>query len=84
MTTVRLSIEPELCGPVSVGTVTVIKLLCDHLRVSLAEAKGYVDRCVFDGEEVELTAPSAEAAAQLVAALAKLPARPCVRAVLSG
>ncbi len=82
MTTVRLSIEPELCGPVSVGTVAVIKLVREHLGVSLAEAMDSVNRCVFDGEEVELFAPSTETATRLVAALAELPPHPLVRAVV--
>ncbi len=80
VTTLRLSIEPELCGPVSVGTARVIKLVIEHLGVSLSEAMASVDRCVFDGEEVELVAPSAEAATRLEAALAELPAHPRVRA----
>lgn len=80
MISVRISIEPQLCGPVSVGTVAVIKLVRDHLGVSLAEAMSCVDRCVFDGEAVELGAPSSHAAARFVESVAALPAYPRVRA----
>jgi hypothetical protein len=62
MATVHLRIEPDLCGPVSVGTVRVIRLLCDCLALSLSDAVGYVNRAVFDGETVSIATPSAEAA----------------------
>src|SRR5262245_21288834 len=60
---VQLNVEPVFCGPVSVGTVELIKLVRERFGLSLAEAKAYVDRCVFDGETVALVAPTAEAAA---------------------
>ncbi len=66
MSTVHLRIEPDLCGPVSVGTVRVIHLLSDCLALSLSEALDYVDRAVFDGETVAIVAPSAEAAERFV------------------
>ena len=79
MPTVTLYIEPELCGPMSIGTVAVIKLVMQHLALGPREASEYVDRCVFEGNaEVHIPAPSAEAAARFIAAVAALPAVPRV------
>jgi hypothetical protein len=61
--TVHLNVEPVFCGPVSVGTVELIKLVRERFGLSLAEAKAYVDRCVFDGATVAIVAPTAEVAA---------------------
>ena len=79
---VRLSIEPELCGPISVGTVAVIRLLERHLALPLPEAMRAVERAVWDGAEVELDAASPGAASALLQALAGLPPVPRVRAWL--
>jgi hypothetical protein len=79
---IRLSIEPDLCGPVSVGTVAVIRALCDKLGVSLAEANALVDACVFEGREVEIHASSDEAGRALIEALARTQAGPRIRAVV--
>jgi ribosomal protein L7/L12 len=68
---IQLRIDPVFCGPVSVGTVGVIKLLRQHLGVSLAEAKGYVDRCI-EGETVRITMETREAATDLVRKAAAL------------
>jgi hypothetical protein len=68
-----LSIEPDMCGPVSVGTVSVIQLLRAELDLGLKEAMEYVNRCVFDGETVEIPAPSREAADRALALLARHP-----------
>ncbi|MCC6903526.1 MAG: hypothetical protein IT377_31450 [Polyangiaceae bacterium] len=73
MVTVVLSIEPDLCGPVSVGTVRVIRTLEQSLGLCLADALAVVNRAVFDGETVHVPAPDAEAARRCVAALATLP-----------
>ena len=61
MATVHLHVEPVFCGPASVGTVGLIKLLQSRFGLSLAEAKVLVDRCVFARQTVALAA-SAEAA----------------------
>lgn len=71
MPTLRLSVEPEFCGPFSVGTVQLIKELREHLGVGLAEAHEYVSRCV-DGEQVEITV-SNEKAELLLRAIADYP-----------
>jgi len=76
MSAVRLSIQPELCGGMSVGTVKVIRLVSRHGHLSLGEAKDFVDRCVFDGETVSIPMPSAEDASLLVDALKALPVVP--------
>ncbi len=62
MPTIHLRIQPDLCGPVSVGTVGVIRLLSAHLGLSLADALAIVNRCVFDGECVAIPAPSTDVA----------------------
>ena len=64
MSTIHLRIEPVFCGPASVGTVELIKVLRDRFELSLPEAKAYVDRCVFNGETVALVASTHEAAAE--------------------
>jgi hypothetical protein len=61
--TVCLRVEPVFCGPASVGTVRLIKLIRERFGLSLVDAKAQVDRCVFGGETVALTAPAEEAAA---------------------
>lgn len=73
MASIILSIEADLCGPVSVGTVSVIQLLRTELDLGLNEASEYVNRCVFDGETVEIPAPSLEAAQRALARLARHP-----------
>jgi hypothetical protein len=52
-----MQIQPKLCGPASVGTVELIKVLRDQCHLSLAEAKNYVDRCVFEGAEAIIPIP---------------------------
>ena len=69
-----VSIEADLCGPISVGTVSVIRALIAHLGLSLSEAEALVDRCVFDGERVQIAAPSRAAAEALLAAWKLTPA----------
>ena len=54
MATLLLKVEPCIRFRVSVGTTSLIKLLRQHLNPGLAEAKEYVDRCVFGGEEVAI------------------------------
>ncbi len=76
MSSVRLSIQAQLCGPVSVGTVTVIRLVGQHAHLAVREAKEFVDRCVFDGETVSIPMPSLEDASLLVHALRLLPEVP--------
>lgn len=81
MTTVRLSVEPVFCGPFSIGTVGLIKLVRERFNLSLGEAKALVDRCVFHGETVALVAPTEAEAALFVREVAALesPARFQVR-----
>lgn len=76
--TVSLRIEPELCGPFSLGTVAVIKLLARYLELALPEAMSLVDRCVFEAETVRVPAASRDAAAALLRAANELPAVPRV------
>src|SRR5690242_10748232 len=80
MSAVRLSIQAQLCGPISVGTVKVIRLVSEHARLTLSEAAKFVDRCVFDGETVLIPMPSPEAASLLVDALRALPEVPRIEA----
>ena len=73
MAVVRLAIDSELCGPISIGTVAVVRLLHEHLGLSIDAATACVDRCVFDTETLHLELPSREAAERLVRALTALP-----------
>jgi len=61
--TIQLRVEPVFCGPSSVGTVELIKLIRKRFGLSLADANAYVDRCVFAGEIVTIPAESPETAA---------------------
>ncbi|HET7542791.1 MAG TPA: hypothetical protein VFK05_23125 [Polyangiaceae bacterium] len=74
MARVVLSIEGDLCGPMSIGTVAVIRALERHLGLSLAEASRCVDRCVFEGEQLTLAVATRRSAEHLLAELARLPA----------
>jgi len=80
MTRIALRIEPDLCGPMSIGTVAVIRNIARHLDLPLAEANELVDRCVFDEQAVTLPAPSRAAADALLAAFRRLPAAPRIHA----
>ena len=73
MTTIELAIEAEFCGPISMGTVAVIRALMTHLELPLSNAVELVDRCTFAGERVALSAPSRAAAEALLAELGVLP-----------
>jgi|GEM_PF-1090203 len=84
MTALVLSIDGDCCGPVSVGTVAVIRALEKHLALSVSEATELVNRCVFEGERVSLSAPTPSAARSLLAEFARLPAAPRLHASLSG
>jgi hypothetical protein len=83
VSTVSLSIEADLCGPVSVGTVSVIRALMTHLALPLDDAAALVNRCVFDGECVALAAPSLAAAEALLGAFRASHAASRVRAAIS-
>lgn len=72
MASISLRVDPDLCGPVSVGTVGLIRLLAEHCELSLPDATEWVNRCVFDGEVVSVPAPTAEAAEHFAAAVAVL------------
>ena len=83
MTTISFSIQPDLCGPNSVGTVGVIRALMSHLWLSVDEAEALVNRCVFDGEQVEIAAPSHAVAEALLAAWRLTPAAARISASIS-
>lgn len=53
----RLTIEPKFCGPVSVGTINIIKLIKDRCDLGLSEAKEYIDMAVFEGHTVDIPLP---------------------------
>lgn len=72
MATVTLSIQARLCGPVSIGTVDVVKAVQTHAGLGLGDAKALVDRCVFDGETVAIADLSDVSASALVTALRSL------------
>ena len=82
MATINLTIEPEFCGPISMGTVAVIRALVAHLSLPVDEAEALVDRCVTAGEQVAIPAPTRLAAEALLAALQRVPAAPRIHATL--
>jgi hypothetical protein len=79
----RLAIQAELCGPVSIGTVAVVRVMRDQLGLPTGVATALVERCVFDGEIVNLSVNSREIADRFVQALAALPSGPRVSVELS-
>ncbi len=83
MAILELSIEAELCGPISVGTVAVVRALIEHSGLPLADAVALVDRCTFAGERVTVQLPSPAAAQALLSALARVPAAPRIHAAIA-
>lgn len=75
---VRITINGKFCGPISVGSIAIIQLLREHAGHTLTEAKEIVDRCVFEGETVDVLMPSPKAAHMLIQSLKLLPANPVV------
>ena len=63
---VALKVTPVFCGPASVGTVNLIKVVRESMGVSLAEAKELVDDSVFKGEELHLEFVSRDQAQSFV------------------
>jgi len=82
MLRIELSIDGDCYGTLSVGTVAVIRALQKHLELSLSEATELVNRCVFEGERVSLSASTRDAAQALLAEFARLPAAPRLHASL--
>ncbi len=83
MSTLELSVEAELCGPISMGTVAVVRALVEHSGLPLTDAIALVDRCTFAGERVAITLPSNAAAEALLSALARVPAAARIRASIT-
>jgi hypothetical protein len=83
MTLIALTIVGAFCGPMSIGTVAVIRAIEQHLGLPLAEANEFVDRCVFGGEKVLLPAPTRAAAEALLAAFGRLPAAARIHASIA-
>lgn len=83
MTQILLTIEGDCCGPMSIGTVAVIRAIEKHLGLSLATASSSVERCVFEGEQIALAAPSRRSAEALLAEFGRLPAAARIRASIS-
>ena len=54
----RISVDPKFCGPVSLGTVDLIKIVRERCSFGLAEAKRYIDDAVFGGEIVDIPLPA--------------------------
>jgi hypothetical protein len=67
-----MSIQTRFCGPASVGTVDVIKLVRARAGLTLRAAKALVDRCVFEGETVSISGLSLADAVALIQGLRSL------------
>ena len=80
MPILRICIEPEFCGPVSVGTIAPVKVLREELGIRLGEAKEHIDRCVFGGETVDIEIESVELARSIADKLNATPPPAKVRA----
>jgi hypothetical protein len=79
-----LKITPRFLGPASVGTVELIKLLRQQLALPLSAAKGFVDRCVFDGETVVIPLPDSVDSAGLLNAIKSLDTPAVIDASIKG
>ena len=84
MSVFKLSIQARRCGPVSAGTVDVIKAVRLHAGVALPEAKALVDRCGLEGETATIPALSDLAANAPVAKLRQLPDAPPIDVRVEG
>ncbi|MES1173503.1 MAG: hypothetical protein ABUL62_04165 [Myxococcales bacterium] len=84
MSILELTIEAELCGPISMGTVAVVRALMEHSGLALEAAVALVDRCTFSGERVAVPLPSSAAAEALLAALQQVAAAPRISASITG
>jgi hypothetical protein len=82
MVLVTLSVEPDLCGPVSVGTVCLVKLLAEWLELPLAQSVSAVDRCVFEGDSLRVRFSSPDLARRLLRQLSELPLANRINATL--
>lgn len=83
MTHIVLRIDGDVCGVTSVGTVAVIRALERCLGLSLSAATEVVNRCVFEGEQVKVPAPTRAAAEALLIQFQTLPAAARIRAELT-
>ena len=83
MTVIVLTIEGDLVGPMSIGTVAVIRALEKHLGLPLAEAIELVERCVFEGRAFRLQAPTHAAAQGLLSEFSRLPAASRIHASIA-
>ena len=52
-----LTISGTLEGPVSIGTLCLIKVLQRYLGLGLVDSKSLIDRAVFGGETIEVQIP---------------------------
>lgn len=69
--TLRLKTFPEQCGPIIIGTVSLIKALHETLELELSEAQALVEQSIFDEHGVELHPPTQVAALRLMEAARK-------------
>ncbi|MFO0552311.1 MAG: hypothetical protein U0271_28245 [Polyangiaceae bacterium] len=76
MAQVNISIEGRFLGPMSVGTVSVVRLIQQHTGLSLREAKALVDRAVFEGQRIEIRFEKFVAARRFATAVRELMAPP--------
>ena len=68
----------------SIGTVAVIRAIEKHLGLSLVETQSNcVDRCVFEGKEFRLHAPTRAAAQGLLGEFSRLPAASRIHASIA-
>ncbi len=82
MPTIQLEIDPAFLGPMSVGTVSAIRLLAHTLGLDLKDAKDAVDACVFRGESVMFHVPSTSDGESLCHALSALDGPARIRATV--
>ena len=83
MAVIVLTIEGELVGPMSIGTVAVIRAIEKHLSLPLSDAIELVERCVFEGKEFRLQAPTRAAAQGLLSEFSRLPAASRIHASIA-
>lgn len=77
-----LTVDPKFCGPVSVGTIGLIKLVQKSFDLGLAEAKSLVDKAVFGGEIVEIQIPEHCKGSEIISEIELLDSEANIQALL--
>jgi hypothetical protein len=68
----ELSVKDTLEGPISIGTVTLIRVIQKNFGLGLAEAKNLIDKAVFGGETIEVVIPNGLNVERMISEIAQI------------